>query len=64
MKWSNGTWYGYCIDLLDQIQFQLDEADRFDYELYESPDGKYGDKDPKTGKWDGIMGEIQSDVSK
>ncbi|XP_074598215.1 ionotropic receptor 25a-like [Brevipalpus obovatus] len=59
MRSSNGTWYGYCIDLLELIQAELAPEDKFDYELYESPNGKYGEKDPKTGKWDGMMGQIQ-----
>ena len=64
MRFSNGTWYGYCIDLLELIQAELDPEDKFDYDLKESPNGKYGEKDPKTGKWDGMMGEIQEQVKK
>lgn len=63
MQYSNKTWYGYCIDLLQLIQDELLPEEKFDYELYESPNGKYGDKNPQTGKWDGIMGEIEEKVS-
>lgn len=64
MRWSNGTWYGYCIDLLELIVEKLPEEDKFDYEIYECPDGKYGDKDLATGRWDGIMGQLQDKVSR
>ncbi len=32
------------------------------YELRLVVDGKYGTRDPATGKWDGMVGEVQENV--
>ena len=62
MRYSNGTWYGYCIDLLRLIKDEMPEGEKFDYELYEVKDGRYGTKNLKTGKWDGAIGELAEKV--
>lgn len=58
-------YYGYCIDLLNLIREKManQSADnkygvwQWDYELYEVPDGRFGEKKP-DGKWTGIIGQI------
>ena len=50
---------GYCIDLLTRLQETLG----FQYELYVVPDGNFGVEDPKTGQWNGMVGELVHDVS-
>ena len=43
MKRINGTkieWYGYCLDLLDGMQKEMNDS--FTFEMYEVPDGQYG----------------------
>jgi len=62
MKAINGTWYGYCIDLLELIQKQMKAEESFTYEMYEVPDGAYGMKNNFTGEWSGVIGELQRKV--
>ena len=51
---ASGTfYYGYCIDMLNEIQ----KIDRFEYEIYVTPDGKYGDMD-KNMVWNGMIREL------
>ncbi|KAK4002516.1 hypothetical protein OUZ56_004340 [Daphnia magna] len=52
---SNGTveFYGYCVDLIKDIQAIMG----FEYELYEVPDGKYGNMDSKMN-WNGMIKEL------
>ena len=71
---KNGTnhgeveYYGYCIDLLEMIMAKMQNASEtrdgqpwhFTYSLYAVPDGKFGEKDVNTGKWDGIIGQIHT----
>ena len=54
-KTGNGTvqFYGYCIDLLDNIQKIL----KFEYSIYEVPDGQYGNMDEKMN-WNGMIKEL------
>ncbi|XP_071955218.1 glutamate receptor ionotropic, kainate 2-like [Antedon mediterranea] len=52
---SEGVEYeGYCIELLDYLAQMLD----FEYNLTLVEDGNYGILDPKTGKWNGMVGEL------
>lgn len=44
---------GYCIDLINDIAELL----KFDYEIVESPDGKFGNMDEK-GNWNGMVKEL------
>ncbi|PFX30305.1 Glutamate receptor 4 [Stylophora pistillata] len=44
---------GYCIDLLIELAGKL----KFTYELYTSPDGKYGAEN-ENGTWNGVINEI------
>lgn len=56
---SNGTveFYGYCVDLIKDIQAIMG----FEYELYEVPDGKYGNMDSKMN-WNGMIKELMEKV--
>jgi len=58
-------YYGYCIDLLNMIQAKMANKSQnngqsweWTYELYEVPDGRFGDKDLEKQTWNGIIGEI------
>lgn len=55
----NGTvqFYGYCIDLIKDIQAIMG----FEYELYEVPDGKYGNMDSQMN-WNGMIKELMEKV--
>lgn len=56
---GNGTveFYGYCVDLIKDIQSIMG----FEYELYEVPDGKYGNMDSKMN-WNGMIKELMEKV--
>lgn len=56
---TSGTFYGYCIDLLNDIG----SLAGFDYTIRKSFDEKYGDLDPKTGLWNGMIYELTSNMS-
>lgn len=47
-------WEGYCIDLIQK----LSEKMNFDYEIVAPTNGTFGDRNPKTGKWDGLVGDL------
>ncbi len=49
---------GYCIDLLNELQSQLN----FRYEIHLVHDGTYGGYDPTTGAWNGMVGELMQNV--
>ncbi|CAG2107477.1 unnamed protein product, partial [Medioppia subpectinata] len=56
---GNARYYGYCIDLLEEILNHTDAGDKFEYEIYTVSDGQFGSKDkddPK--KWTGMIGEL------
>ncbi len=58
---QNGSVFytGCCVDILDAIQKELrnkQNGNTFQYEMYEVADNKYGIKDPKTDKWNGLIG--------
>ena len=61
MKTGGGriSFSGYCIDLLDELAKRL----KFTYEIYVSPDGKYG-SEMENGTWNGMIGELLNEVSK
>uniref|UniRef100_A0AC34GQT2 Uncharacterized protein n=1 Tax=Panagrolaimus sp. ES5 TaxID=591445 RepID=A0AC34GQT2_9BILA len=50
---SVNQFQGYCIDLLNLIQQEL----QFTYEIYQAPDGKFGSVDD-NGNWNGLIGEV------
>ncbi|RWS05264.1 glutamate receptor ionotropic: kainate 2-like protein, partial [Dinothrombium tinctorium] len=54
-------YFGYCIELLDRMRLAIYNKTGINYwfDLYEVPDGKYGAKDPATGEWNGLIGELQ-----
>lgn len=45
---------GYCLDLLDELQNELG----FSYRLYYDPKNAFGSRDPETGEWIGLVGEL------
>lgn len=51
---SNERYEGYCIDLIAAIA----EILGFRYELYPVPDGKFGAIDNRTGRWNGMIGQL------
>ncbi|XP_012174802.1 ionotropic receptor 25a [Bombus terrestris] len=50
---ENGTYYGFCIDLLDEIK----DTVGFQYEIRETEDRRYGSLNP-NGSWNGMMREL------
>lgn len=58
---NKNHWHGFCIDLLDEISNSLG----FNYTIHPVADGNYGVGRMINGKevWDGIIGELQSQVS-
>jgi len=59
MKKHDGTYYGYCVDLLDLLTKALKIP--FNYELRLVRDGKYGAREP-NGNWNGMIGELIEEV--
>ena len=49
---------GYCVDLIRDMARLM----RFEYELYEPPDGEYGTLNEKL-EWTGVMRELVEGVS-
>ncbi|KAK7085043.1 hypothetical protein SK128_002474 [Halocaridina rubra] len=45
--------YGYCIELINEIK----EIIKFEYEIYEAPDGKFGTMD-EDHQWNGMIKEL------
>ena len=54
---GNARFEGYCADLAQRMS----EIIGFDFLIKPVNDSKYGDN--KTGKWDGMVGELLSGVS-
>uniref|UniRef100_A0A1I7UJL3 Glutamate receptor n=1 Tax=Caenorhabditis tropicalis TaxID=1561998 RepID=A0A1I7UJL3_9PELO len=54
MMTSNGSYEGYCIDLLHKIANIL----KFTYTIQKVRDNAYGSKE-SNGKWSGMVGELQ-----
>jgi len=55
---GNDKFEGYLADILRQVAFSLG----FDYEIFLSTDGKYGEQNV-DGQWNGIIGEVVRGVS-
>ncbi|KNC31398.1 hypothetical protein FF38_07217 [Lucilia cuprina] len=55
---SNGKpiWEGFCIDFIETLAEKLN----FEYDLIDPVKGKFGKRDPETGTWDGIVGDLVS----
>jgi hypothetical protein len=51
---------GFSKDLIHAIAEDL----KFEYKIVLAPDGKRGSRDPVTGKWNGIIKELQERVKK
>ena len=51
------TYEGYSIDLLNELARRL----KFIYDIYLTPDGKYG-AIRKNGTWNGMIGELLNEV--
>ena len=51
------SYTGYCIDLLNELKRSL----KFTYDIYSSPDGKYG-IETENGTWNGMIGELLREV--
>lgn len=58
MKSPAGELYGYSYDLIHAISEELN----FSYSFVLERENKYGTKDPNTGKWDGLIRELQEQV--
>jgi hypothetical protein len=56
---GNDRFYGYCIDLLKEI---LNHTEPFDYTIRVVEDGQFGNKDPNTNSWTGMIGELARKV--
>ena len=56
-KHSELFYEGYCIDFLKELARNL----KFTYEIYTTPDGKYG-AEMEDGTWNGVVGEILNKV--
>uniref|UniRef100_A0A1B0AQH3 Ionotropic glutamate receptor C-terminal domain-containing protein n=1 Tax=Glossina palpalis gambiensis TaxID=67801 RepID=A0A1B0AQH3_9MUSC len=49
-------WEGFCNDMIAM----LSEKMNFEYELISPTKGRFGERDPETGEWDGIVGDLVS----
>jgi hypothetical protein len=56
---GNDRYEGFSIDLIKEISRML----KFDYTIYEVPDGKFGARN-LTGEWNGIIRELLIGVRK
>lgn len=56
---SSGSFYGYCIDLANDIG----SAAGFDYTIRGSLDEHYGHRDQGDGSWNGMVGELMKNAS-
>ena len=57
---GNDAFEGYAIDLISEIS----EILKFNYTFKWVDDGAYGYKNKETGEWNGLMGEILTQVGK
>ena len=55
---GNDAFEGYAIDLIAEIA----EILKFNYTFKWVDDGAYGYKNKETGEWNGLMGELLSQV--
>lgn len=51
---GNNRFEGFCIDLLEKLA----EMEGFSYNIILRHDKSNGVKDPQTGEWNGIIGDI------
>ena len=51
---------GFCIDMLNKLQDELG----FTYTIHHVADGQFGYQDPKTKRWNGLVGEVIDGVSR
>lgn len=56
---GNDRYEGYCVDLIEAIAQKLN----FKYKIHINEEKQPGKKDPKTGKWNGMIGELIDGVS-
>ncbi len=56
---SPDPFMGYCVDLLKRLQ----EMIGFRYRIHAVADDLYGDLDPTTKRWNGMIREIMDNVS-
>ena len=49
---------GFTVELLDRVGAMAN----FDYTIEVTPDGSYGVLDAATGTWNGMIGEVVSEV--
>lgn len=52
------TWKGYCIDLIEKLAEEMN----FNYELISK--NKFGELDPATNKWNGLIGGLVEGVGR
>ncbi|KAI8499742.1 hypothetical protein Bbelb_227930 [Branchiostoma belcheri] len=52
---SGPVFYGFCIDILDQMA----KEHKFRYDIYETPDRKFGIQ-LENGSWNGVIGQVLS----
>ena len=57
-KTGNDRYEGYNVDLIREISNVL----KFNYTIRIVEDGSYGSYDEKTGAWNGMIGELLSQV--
>ena len=55
---GNDQFEGYNVDLVEHISKILN----FDYEIRIVADGNYGSTDKDTGQWNGMIGELLTQV--
>ena len=55
---GNARYEGYSVDLIQQIANHLN----FSYEIRIVEDGNYGSMDKETGQWNGMIGELLTQV--
>ncbi|XP_071944890.1 glutamate receptor 2-like [Antedon mediterranea] len=51
---SSDRFYGYCIDLLNELKKNM----KFEYVIEVVPDGSYGNIDPFTNEWNGMVKQL------
>lgn len=51
---GNSRYEGYALDLIDAIAQQLN----FSYKFVLTSDTKYGNYDPKTNNWNGLIKDL------
>uniref|UniRef100_A0A1A9UEK8 Ionotropic glutamate receptor C-terminal domain-containing protein n=1 Tax=Glossina austeni TaxID=7395 RepID=A0A1A9UEK8_GLOAU len=49
-------WEGFCNDVIAMLSQKMN----FEYELVSPTKGRFGERNPETGEWDGIVGDLVS----